>query len=81
MTLCKYSNIFGEPNTGLHKYRFLDLAIIDVLLTVLLGFFISKIFKKTFWKVIIVLFLIAIIFHRIFCVNTTINKLIFGKLI
>jgi hypothetical protein len=80
MTLFKYSNMFGEPNTGLHKYRFLDLAIIDVLLTFLLGLFVSKLFKKAIWKVLIILFLLAIFFHRIFCVNTTINKLLFGKL-
>ena len=26
---CKYKNIFGEPNTGLHEYRILDIAIVD----------------------------------------------------
>ena len=38
---CKYKNIFGEPNTGLHEYRILDIAIVDVLLTILAAFFIN----------------------------------------
>jgi len=34
MDLCKYKDIFGKPNTGAHKYRFLGVAIIDVILTI-----------------------------------------------
>ena len=29
MELCKYKNIFGLPNEGIHSYRFLNLAIIN----------------------------------------------------
>ena len=34
MTLCKYANIFGAPNTGSHKYRIFNIAIIDVIATI-----------------------------------------------
>ena len=29
MSLCKYKNIFGEENTGVHQYRIFDIAIIE----------------------------------------------------
>jgi len=74
----KYSNIFGKPNEGLHSYRIMNIAIIDVILTIIGGFIISLYTKANFFLVIILLFLLGIIIHRLFCVNTTINKIIFG---
>lgn len=75
---CKYKNIFGEPNTGLHEYRILDIAIVDVILTILAALFIN-IYLPHYNVIVIlfVLFLIGIISHRIFCVRTTIDKLLF----
>ena len=76
--LCKYRDIFGKVNTGLHAYRLFNIAIVDVLLTILLGFIIKYVFPSVnIWYVLIGLFLLAIIIHRIFCVQTTINKLLF----
>jgi hypothetical protein len=77
MTLCKYSNIFGAPNTGSHKYRIFNIAIIDVIATIFVAFIISKTFKYNFKKVLVILFLLGIIAHRLFCVRTTIDKLLF----
>ena len=76
MNLCKYSNIFGEPNQGIHRYRFFNLAIIDIIATLFTGFIISKITHIQMYKVNIILFIIGIIMHKIFCVKTTINKLL-----
>ena len=45
MSLCKYKDIFGKPNEGPHSYRFLNIAIVDTVLTIILGYFISKFFK------------------------------------
>jgi hypothetical protein len=78
--LCKYRNIFGEPSKGVHSFKLFGIAIIDLALTLLAAYFLSKHFKWNIYLTILGLFLIAIIMHRIFCVNTTINKLIFGKL-
>ena len=76
---CKYKNIFGEVNKGVHSIRIFNIAIIDVILTILLAliikFFIPK-FKLIY--IIIILFLIGIICHRLFCVQTTIDKLLFN---
>lgn len=77
--LCKYKDIFGKVNTGLHSYRIFNIAIVDVLLTILLGFIIKYIFPTVnIYCILLILFLLGIIFHRIFCVKTTINKLLFG---
>ena len=75
--LCKYSNIFGEPNTGAHSVRFLGVALIDVALTVLVGAFISYYWGYNIYYVLAALFLTGIIAHRLFCVRTTIDKLLF----
>ena len=77
MNLCKYKDIFGKPNTGVHSYRIFNIAIVDVLLTILVAFIIARLIKKPFWIVLLILFLFGIILHRLFCVRTTIDKLIF----
>ena len=41
MSLCKYKNAFGKPDKGLHSYRFLGLAIVDVMLTIIAAILIS----------------------------------------
>jgi hypothetical protein len=78
MDLCKYKDIFGKPGEGAHSYRLFNIAIVDVLLTILIAYLISVIFSKSFIITTIVLFLLGIISHRIFCVRTTIDKLLFS---
>ena len=76
--LCKYRNILGKVDTGLHSYRVFNIAIVDVLLTILAAFIIYKFNPKFgFIRVLIVLFLTGILLHRLFCVRTTIDKLLF----
>jgi len=75
-SLCKYKDIFGKPNTGNHKYRIFDIAIIDVISTILLAYIISF-YTKNFPLTLGILFIIGIIFHRLFCVRTTIDKILF----
>ena len=78
MSLCKYKNIFGEPNKGIHAYRFLDIAIVDVIFTIISGYILSRIFKFDFIDTTIFLFLLGILLHKLFCVDTTINKILFN---
>ena len=79
MSLCKYSEIFGKPNQGVHRHRLFNLAIVDVVFTILGGIALQKIFfrKRKTHNVIIGLFILGIIMHRLFCVRTTIDKLLF----
>lgn len=76
--LCKYKDIFGKPNTGLHVYRLFNIAIVDVILTLLVAYFISKYYKQNLMHTIIFMFVLSIIMHRIFCVQTTVDKLLFS---
>ena len=77
MDLCKYKNALGTPKQGIHSYRFMGLAIADVLMTIFAGFLISYFFKKSFLYTTIFLFLLGIFLHRLFCVRTTIDELVF----
>ena len=77
MDLSQYKNILGEPNMGLHSYRFLGVAIMDVIQSIIGAFVISYIIKQSFWLVLLIIFLLGITLHRIFGVRTTVDKLLF----
>ena len=79
MSLCQYKGIFGNPNEGAHSYRFFGIAFIDLFLTILIAYFYSNYYETNFWSTFLILMLIAVVVHRIFCVNTTINTMIFGQ--
>jgi hypothetical protein len=80
MGFCDYKNMFGEPNKDLHVYRIpvINLAFIDVLMTVIIGYSISKYFSYSFITVMLILIIIAILAHRVFCVRTTVDKFLFS---
>jgi len=77
MSLCKYKDALGKPNQGIHSYRLFGVAIADVLMTIVGAFIISFVFRVKFITTLIVLFLLGIFLHRIFCVRTTVDKLLF----
>ena len=79
INLCKYKNMFGEPGTGAHSYRFWNIAVVDVVLTILAGLILSWITGMTRVHSIITMFVLGIIAHRLFCVRTTVDKLLFPK--
>ena len=76
-SLCPYKYLFGKPNKGLHQYKLFNIALVDVIATVGSAYLISKFNNLDFKEVLFVLFLIGIIAHQLFCVRTTIDKLIF----
>ena len=84
MSLCKYKNLFGEVNTGIHTVRIFNIAIFDVLFTIIGGiliqFFLLRVFSFyiDLTLVLIILFSLGILLHRLFCVRTTIDKLLFS---
>ena len=80
MSLCKYKNIFGEPGKGVHSIRIFNIAVVDLLATLLVAYAISRIYKKiTFLEASVFMLLLGIIFHHLFCVRTTIDKLLFRE--
>ncbi len=79
MGLCQYKHIFGKEGEGVHSIRFLGVAVVDLVLTILVCIGISMYFKIQFFTVFFVAIIVAIVVHRAFCVNTAINKKIFGN--
>jgi len=77
MNLCKYKNILGKPNEGIHSFRFCGLAIVDVILTIIAAFLISYFKNISFFISLLGLFLLGIFLHKLFCVRTSIDKILF----
>ena len=77
---CNYSEIFGKVGEGLHSYRLFNVAIIDVIFTIIGAHFLQKHFFKeyTYTEVLLGLFILGIVLHRLLCVRTTIDKMIFN---
>lgn len=77
---CQHKEIFGKPNEGSHAYRIpcLDVAAVDVIMTFVLGFIIYFATDlQCFSHIMVVLFLISIIAHRLFCVRTKVDRCLF----
>ena len=77
---CKYKDVFGKPKEGVHSYRLMGISMVDVLATILLAKAIQYyiIPETDIWLILAGSFLSGIILHRVFCVKTTIDKLLFG---
>jgi hypothetical protein len=75
--LCKYKDILGKPREGTRKYRIFDISIMDTAVVIIFGYFISVFMKWPIINVLAVLFISGIIVHRMFCVRTGIDKLLF----
>ena len=76
--LCKYKDILGEPKKGIHSYRLFGVAIVDVILTIIGAWLIAHFFHLNFVHTLVSLFILGIILHRIFCVKTTVDRVLFG---
>lgn len=75
--LCKYKHIFGKEKEGVHSFRIFNVAIVDVIATILVTWFISNITKLNFLHILFIAFLLSIIVHKLFCVNSTWTNFIF----
>jgi hypothetical protein len=77
MDLCEYKDALGIPGKGIHSYRLFGVAIMDVIMTIIGAFIIAFFFQTNFAYTLIILFLLGICLHRLFCVRTTVDKLLF----
>ena len=55
----------------------MNIAVVDVLVAILITYYISKQYKYKFTYVLVAIFALSIVAHRIFCVRTTIDKMLF----
>lgn len=79
MSLCKYHDVFGKEKTGIHSIRFLNVAIVDMLFTMIAACLIALYFDQNVFLVFFCLMILAVLMHRLFCVNSTINTFLFGE--
>ena len=75
--LCKYKNALGEPGKGVHSYRLFGVAIADVIMTLIGAAIISYFSGYSLFYVSVILFILGIALHRLFCVRTTVDKALF----
>lgn len=88
MNLCRYRNALGIPHQGVHQRRMIgNLARNDVIMTILGSLLLSFLFfspfkhpgnfTKIFLILLVTLFGLGIVLHRLFCVRTTIDVWLF----
>ena len=69
-----YSDILGTVGKGVHKYRFMDTAIVDYALTIIVAAITTYYSKIPFVLTTILWFIAAIILHMLFGVETNTIK-------
>ena len=72
--LCKYKDIFGKVGEGVHKYRFLNTAMVDYYLTILFAMLLTYITDIPLILTTVGLLLLSILFHYLFGVQTNTLK-------
>lgn len=74
--LCKYKYALGVPGQGVHSHIF-GVAIVDCIMTIIGGALLAYLFKWSYFWTIFILFILGIVLHRVFCVKTTLDKVLF----
>jgi hypothetical protein len=67
----------GVPNEGIHSYRIFNIAYMDVLATIIGSILLAYIMQWSYIKTLVGMFILGIILHRMFCVRTTVDKILF----
>jgi hypothetical protein len=70
--------LYKGAHTHVIGTRVIGFAIMDVTMTVLGGALLAYIFKWSYLWTILILFLLGILLHRLFCVRTTLDKALFN---
>ena len=73
---CQYKDIFGKVGEGVHSIRLFNIAVVDVVVTILWAYGLHRWLQWNFWFALIILFISGIILHRLFCVRTTVDKML-----
>lgn len=77
--LCQYRDALGKVGEGVHSYRIGGIAVVDVFLTLVAAYLIHlAIPHSSYWTVLFWLFIAGIALHRLFCVRTTVDRLLFS---
>ena len=91
MNLCQYKDLFGKPSEGVHRYRIFNIAVVDVVVTVVFAWIIWWILNRfvlprlaintkiPFLPFLLAVFVLGVFVHRAFCVRTGMDKMLFPK--
>lgn len=80
--LCPYRYIFGKPEEGIHSLRVYNIAINDVIMSLIGAYLLCVSFPKVpKYYFFVGIFVLGIVLHRLFCVRTTIDKLLFPNVV
>jgi hypothetical protein len=77
MSLCKYKDLFGKPGEGIHSWRIFDFGVIDILTTIAGAYLISYLTGFSLVYVLPAVFILGIYVHRLFCVRTKLDRILF----
>lgn len=72
---CQYADALGVPGRGIHFHVF-GVAIVDVVATVIGAAVLAQWWQVDFTIVLAWLFASGILLHRLFCVDTTVDRLL-----
>jgi hypothetical protein len=68
--LKQFKFIFGVPGEGVHRYRFMDVALVDYILTLLLAILVTKLTKLPLVISTILMFVVGIVCHYLVGIQT-----------
>jgi hypothetical protein len=74
--LCKYKNMAGEPGSKAYA-RIFTIRFMDLISVIIGSYLVSYMLGTSFWKTLVIIFVFGIIVHRMFCVRTAVDKLLF----
>jgi len=70
-------NLIGTVNKGVHKYKIFNIAVFDVIVTIISAKLIAVLFKKYFICILLCLLKLSIVVHRWKGVRTTVDRFLF----
>jgi hypothetical protein len=78
MGLCDLRTLFGTPYTGAHAWRIpgFDVALVDTIATLLAAVLLAPVLGHSPWLVCLLLLLISVPVHILFCVQTRVVRLL-----
>jgi hypothetical protein len=77
MSLCKYSELFGVPGEGIHAFKIFGISVWDTLIAIGVALLIAWVTGWCYWTTVIGFLLLGIVVHRVFCVRTAVDKMLF----
>ena len=75
---CRYADLLGVPGQGFHELRVCGLAALDVVGTVGLAWILHHVSRWSMAVCLVIMVAVGILCHRVFCVRTVVDKVLFG---